>query len=79
MNDDIVIRLRKTRADMIGTDDCDHYFDCHEAAEEIEKLRDKIVELELRLTTRFTIKNVCVGDLSDEEKKYIGKLAKGDI
>jgi len=36
---DIVTRLRQTRADMIGTDDEDHYFDCHEAAGEIERLR----------------------------------------
>jgi hypothetical protein len=71
MTDDITIRLRQTRANMIGTDDCDHYFDCHEAAKEIEKLRDKIVELELRLTTQFTIKNVCIGDLSDEEKNIL--------
>jgi hypothetical protein len=37
--DDIVRRLRRTRADMIGTDDEDHYFDCHDAANEIERLR----------------------------------------
>ena len=36
---DIVTRLRQTRADMIGTDDEDHYWDCHEAAGEIERLR----------------------------------------
>ena len=36
---DIVERLRRTRADMIGTDDEQHYFDCHEAAAEIERLR----------------------------------------
>lgn len=40
MNDtDIVTRLRQTRADMIGTDDEPHYWDVHEAAGEIEKLR----------------------------------------
>lgn len=38
-NKDIVSRLRKTRADMIGTTDCDHYWDCHEAADTIEDLR----------------------------------------
>lgn len=43
--DDIVSRLRKTRADMLGTGDEDHYFDCHDAAEEIETLRDGRVEL----------------------------------
>ena len=36
---DIVIRLRQTRADMIGTDDEQHYWDCHDAAAEIERLR----------------------------------------
>ena len=36
---DITTRLRQTRADMIGTDDEAHYFDCHEAAGEIERLR----------------------------------------
>jgi glycine cleavage system aminomethyltransferase T len=35
----IVARLRQTRADMIGTDDEQHYWDCHEAANEIERLR----------------------------------------
>jgi hypothetical protein len=36
---DIVTRLRQTRANMLGTDDEDHYFDCHESAAEIERLR----------------------------------------
>ena len=36
---DIASRLRQTRSDMIGTDDEQHYFDCHEAASEIERLR----------------------------------------
>jgi len=36
---DIVTRLRQTRADMIGTDDEQHYWDCHDAAGEIERLR----------------------------------------
>jgi len=39
MNSDITTRLRQTRADMIGTDDEAHYWDCHEAAAEIERLR----------------------------------------
>lgn len=37
--DDIANRLRSTRADMIGTDDEQHYWDCHDAAREIESLR----------------------------------------
>jgi hypothetical protein len=36
---DILTRLRQTRADMIGTDDEQHYWDCHDAAGEIERLR----------------------------------------
>jgi len=39
--DDITKRLRQTRAGMIGTDDERHYWDCHEAADEIERLRSQ--------------------------------------
>lgn len=39
---DIVTRLRQTRANMIGTDDEGHYWDAHEAAGEIEKLRSLV-------------------------------------
>ena len=39
---DIATRLRQTRADMLGTDDEDHYWDCHEGAAEIERLRAAI-------------------------------------
>jgi hypothetical protein len=35
----ITTRLRQTRADMIGTDDEQHYWDCHDAAAEIDRLR----------------------------------------
>ena len=35
---DIATRLRQTRADMLGTDDEQHYWDCHEAASHIELL-----------------------------------------
>ena len=41
---DIVWRLRATRADMLGTDDEEHYRDCHEAADTIELLRGKLKE-----------------------------------
>lgn len=30
--------LRRTRADMLGTDDEEHYWECHAAADEIERL-----------------------------------------
>ena len=43
--EDIVIRLRKTRANMIGTDDEQHYWDCVDAAIEIEQLRQRIERL----------------------------------
>ena len=36
---DIATRLRQTRANMIGTDDEQHYWDCYDAAAEIERLR----------------------------------------
>jgi endo-1,4-beta-mannosidase len=35
---DLVSNLRRTRADMIGTDDEEHYWECHEAADRIEEL-----------------------------------------
>jgi hypothetical protein len=38
-SDLIARRLRQTRADMLGTADEDHYWDCHAAAQEIERLR----------------------------------------
>lgn len=41
---DIVTRLRQTRANMIGTDDEDHFFDCHDAAGEIDRLRSRVWE-----------------------------------
>ena len=35
----ITTRLRQTRANMLGTADEDHYWDCHAAADEIDRLR----------------------------------------
>lgn len=48
---DIVRNLRATRADMLGTEDEEHYWDCHKAAEYIEQLQAvvdtlKILELD---------------------------------
>ena len=37
--EDVVDRLRRTRANMLGTDDGEHFHDCHDAAKEIELLR----------------------------------------
>ena len=42
MSDDIVSRLRQTRANMIGTPDEDHYWDCHDAATTIERLNREV-------------------------------------
>jgi hypothetical protein len=36
---DIARRLRQTRANMLGTADEEHYWDCHAAADEIERQR----------------------------------------
>jgi hypothetical protein len=36
---DIATRLRQTRANMLGTEDEQHYWDCHDGAAEIERLR----------------------------------------
>jgi len=39
--------LRSTRADMLGTDDEGHYFDCHNAAVEIEHMQEVIDKVAL--------------------------------
>lgn len=39
---DIVNRLRCTRTTMLGTDDEQHFADCHKAADEIERLRAEV-------------------------------------
>lgn len=39
---DIISRLRQTRANMLGTPDQQHYWDCHEAADYIEQLEAKL-------------------------------------
>ena len=40
----------KPRADMIGTDDEDHYFDYHDAANEIKRLRNYIERKQMKKT-----------------------------
>lgn len=57
---DVVSRLRQTRADMIGTCDDDHYWDCHEAAAEIERLRTSI----RRLADQDATLSVCNGNVT---------------
>jgi hypothetical protein len=49
---DIYERLKSTRADMLGTDDERHYWDCHEAADEIMRLRDALDEVVLAWDSR---------------------------
>jgi hypothetical protein len=75
---DIVERLRQTRADMIGTDDEQHYWDCHDAAAEIERLRLAI----RRLADQDATLSVCDGavtvtmdaTITDEERVAIERV-----
>ena len=46
--------LRRTRADMLGTLDEEHYRDCHDAALYIEQLEDKVDRLVGLLAERDT-------------------------
>ena len=64
---DLATRLRQTRADMIGTDDEDHYFDCHEAAAEIERLRrwGRLTDAEREAVRWFSE----YGDLQSEARR----------
>ena len=75
MNTDIVTRLRQTRADMIGTDDEQHYWDCHDAAEEIERLRLALARLADQNATFSVIGGNMIVDvdasLADEEQAAI--------
>jgi hypothetical protein len=79
--DDITTRIRQTRADMIGTPDEAHYWDCHDAASEIERLREAI----RRLADQDATLSVCEGNvtvtmdtpLTDAEREAI-TVACGD-
>jgi hypothetical protein len=72
---DIVIRLRQTRADMIGTDDEAHYWDCHDAAAEIERLRARPCPYVTGTVTHYCTLTPLT--LTDEEREAVG-LAAGD-
>ena len=48
MDQELIIRLRKTRATMLGTLDEEHYGDCQEAAFLLEKKNKTIAELEAK-------------------------------
>ena len=53
--------LRRTRADMLGTDDEEHYSHCHDAATEIERLfcEGKIAN------ERFDLAQKCINQIDD--------------
>jgi len=72
---DIATRLRQTRADMIGTDDENHYWDCHDAAAEIDRLREATLRLaDQDATLSVSGGNVTVtldATLTDEEREAI--------
>ena len=46
--------LRRTRADMLGTDDEPHYWACHDAAAEIERLEAIEVRYQELLEERWS-------------------------
>jgi hypothetical protein len=72
---DIAIRMRQTRADMIGTDDEQHYWDCHDAADEIERLRlatRRLAEQDATLSVQGGSVTVTMdATLTDEEREAI--------
>jgi hypothetical protein len=70
---DITTRLRQTRADMIGTDDEQHYWDCHDAAAEIERLRTQPCPYVTGKTTRYCTLTPLT--LTDEERGAIEAAA----
>jgi len=67
---DIVTRLNQTRADMLGNDDEDHYWDCHEAAGEIERLRSQPCPYVTGSVTRYC--TLTPFTLTDAEREAIG-------
>jgi hypothetical protein len=79
----VVTRLRHTRTDMLGTADEQHYWDCHTAADEIERLRRVI----LRLADQDATLSSCNGavtvtvdaTLTPEERDAIERAMGGYI
>jgi hypothetical protein len=75
----IVARLRQTRADMIGTDDEQHYWDSQDAANEIERLRLAIRRLAEQDATLSVVGGSVIVEmdatLTDEERGAIAAAA----
>jgi len=69
VSDDITTRLRQTRANMIGTDDEAHYWDCHDAAAEIERLRSRPCPYVAGTVTRYC--TLTPSTLTDAEREVI--------
>lgn len=67
MVDDIAKRLRQTRANMLGTDDEAHYWDCQDAANEIDHLR----ALNNSLREEIRIQRKEIAALRAEQKMFI--------
>lgn len=79
MSEDIVVRLRRTRANMIGTDDEEHYWDVHDAANEIESLRSRIDTADITHRLRrwsHDVNAVSASDLMDEAANVIESLRR---
>jgi hypothetical protein len=75
---DIVTRLNQTRADMLGTDDEDHYWDCHEAAGEIERLRAQPCPYVTGTVTRYcTLTPLTLTDAEREAVEWAMQEAGG--
>jgi hypothetical protein len=55
---DLIARMCQTRADMLGTQDEQHYHDCHAAARALEAQAQRIAELEREcgITSRYASK-----------------------
>jgi hypothetical protein len=64
---DVVTRLRQTRADMLGTEDEQHYWDCHDAASEIERLR---LTRDERAAIASVLNRLCC-EMTDDERRLL--------
>jgi len=72
-----VSNLRRTRADMIGTDDEEHYWECHEAADYIEELEAEVKELAKGNIERW--ERVCALANENEKLREMADAVKAHI